>query len=257
MPFVEINGANIYYQVYGEERPGRVPILLIHGSTITGEIDWSHIAPRLAAEYKVYVPDCRGHGKSTNPGGQYSFRQMADDNAAFIHAMGCERMHIIGHSNGGNVALVTLVEHPEVTQTAIPQAANAYVTDYLREREPVVLEPDYYAAHNPKDVEEMIAAHGETHGKDYWSKLLTDTMKEIITEPNYTPADLAKVTRPTLVIMGANDKVNAPDRHAQFIAENIPNAELWIPEGIGHNVHLELSDEWVAKVLDFLKRRGK
>ena len=45
--------------------------------------------------------------------------------------------------------------------------------------------------------------------------------------------------KPTLVIMGANDSVNAPDEHAQYIANNIPDAELWIPEKTGHNVHLE------------------
>jgi pimeloyl-ACP methyl ester carboxylesterase len=256
MAFAEINGANIYYQVYGQDQPGRVPILLIHGSTIIGEIDWAQIVPRLAVDYKVYVPDCRGHGRSTNPGGKYSFKQMADDNAAFVRAMGYEQMHIIGHSNGGNIALVMVVEHPEIAQTAIPQAANAYVTDYLREREPVVLAPDDYAEHKPELVAEMIAAHGETHGQDYWRKLLVMTMEEIIAEPNYTPADLVKVKRPVLSIMGANDPVNAPDRHGQFIAENIPGAEVWIPEGIGHNVHLEIPDEWVAKVLDFLKRRG-
>lgn len=256
MPFVEINGAKIYYQVYGEDHPGRVPILLIHGSTITGELDWSLVAPRLAAEYKVYAIDCRGHGKSTNPGGGYSFKQLADDNAAFVRAMGYERMHILGHSNGGNVALVTVVEHPEITQTAIPQAANAYVSDFLREREPIVLEPDYYDAHNPGAKEEMIAAHGEVHGQDYWRTLLTLTMEEIIREPNYTPADLAKVTRPVFSIMGSEDRVNAPDRHGQFIAENIPGAELWVPEGIGHGVHREILEEWLVKVLDFLKRRG-
>jgi pimeloyl-ACP methyl ester carboxylesterase len=256
MPFVEINGASIYYQAYGEDHPGRVPILLIHGSTINGEIDWAQIAPRLSADYKVYVPDCRGHGKSTNPSGKYSFKQMAKDAAEFVRVLGYERMHIIGHSNGGNVALVTLMEHPEITQTAIPQAANAYVTDYLRQREPVVLEPDYYAEHNPESVKEMISVHGEVYGKDYWRKLLVMTMEEIIAGPNYTPADLSRVTRPVLSIMGSNDQVNAPDRHAQFIAENIPGAELWVPEGIGHNVHLEIPNEWIAKVLDFLKRRG-
>jgi pimeloyl-ACP methyl ester carboxylesterase len=255
--FAEINGAQIYYRVYGQDQPERVPILLIHGSQITGEIDWANIAPRLAVEYKVYAPDCRGHGKSTNPGGKYSFGQMADDTAAFVKAMGYERMHIIGHSNGGNVALVTVVEHPEVTQTAILQAANAYVTDYLRKREPVVLEPDYYVAHHPESVAEMIVAHGETHGQDYWRKLLVMTMEEILAGPNYTFADLAKVNRPVLSIMGGEDPVNAPDRHGQFIAENIPGAEVWIPEGIGHNVHLEIPDEWITKVLDFLKRRGE
>jgi len=256
MPSIQINDANIYYQAYGVDRTGRWPILLIHGSTITGEIDWGEIAPRLANEYKIFVPDCRGHGKSTNPSGGYSFKQMADDTAALVKALGYERMHIVGHSNGGNVALAMVVEHPGVTRTAILQAANSYVTDYLREREPVVLDPDYYLAHNPDDVVRMIAAHSKLYGDDYWRKLLTMTMQEIISEPNYSAADLAQVRLPVLAIMGADDKVNAPDRHAQFIGENIPSAEVWIPEGIGHNVHHEIPDQWVAKVLDFLRRRG-
>ena len=103
---------------------------------------------------------------------------------------------------------------------------------------------------------EMIALHSEVNGKEYWRDLLQMTMKEIISEPNYTPADLAKVTKPTLVIMGAEDTVNAPDKHAQYIAENIPNAEVWIPEKTGHSVHKERPKEWLAKVLDFLERRG-
>ena len=255
MSFIQINGAQIYYDVYGDV--DSAPILLIHGSTITGQIDWGEkIAPALASRYRVFVPDCRGHGQSTNPGGGYSFKQLADDAAAFIRAMGYERAHVIGHSNGGNVALVTLMEHPEVVQTCIPQAANAYVTRYLIEREPKVLDPDVYFANHPDYVQEMIEAHGPTHGRDYWRELLWLTMKEIISEPNYSPADLRRVARPTLVIMGENDTVNAFDRHAQYIAENIPGAELWIPEGIGHNVHTDIPDQWLAKVFDFLERRG-
>jgi pimeloyl-ACP methyl ester carboxylesterase len=257
MSYAEINGARIFYQVYGDDHVGRAPILLIHGSTITGQIDWGErIAPGLAAHYKVFVPDCRGHGKSANPRMSYSFKELADDAAEFIHVMGYERAHIIGHSNGGNVALVILMEHPEVVQTCIPQAVNAYVTDYLREREPRVLDPDYVARTNPAWVEEMIQAHSETHGKEYWRDLLRLTMKEIISEPNYSPADLRRVERPTMIIMGAEDAVNAPDRHAQYIAENIPGAELWIPEDIGHGVHREIADLWLEKVFDFLERRG-
>jgi len=256
MPYSQIDDATIYYQVYGNDKPGSVPVLLIHGSTITGEIDWGHVAPILARDYKIYVPDCRGHGRSTNPAGGYSFRQMAKDVATFVKAMGYEQMHIIGHSNGGNIALVTAAEYPEICQTAIPQAANAYVTDYLRKREPVVLDPDYYLEHNPEDVEQMISAHSEVHGKNYWRELLTMTMQEIISEPNYSAKELSQISCPVFSIMGSEDKVNAPDRHGQYIAENIPFAEAWIPEGIGHNVHLEIPDVWCSKVLDFLKRRG-
>jgi pimeloyl-ACP methyl ester carboxylesterase len=256
MPHIDIKGANIYYNAYGDDRPKRAPIVLIHGSTIESHTDWDLMAPELARHYRVFAPDCRGHGRSDNPCMSYSFQEMADDVAAFVHAMGYERAHIIGHSNGGNVALVTLLEHPEIVQTCVPQAANAYVTRYLIEREPKVFDPDRVAREVPEWRDEMIKLHSEVNGKDYWRELLWLTMKEIISEPNYSPAELARVEKPTFVIMGAEDSVNAPDEHAQYIAKNIPNAELWIPEKTGHNVHLERRELWLAKVLDFLERRG-
>jgi pimeloyl-ACP methyl ester carboxylesterase len=256
MPYININGANIYYQTFGDDEPGRTPVLLIHGSTIDGPTDWSGIAPQLAKHYRVLVADCRGHGHSNNPNMTYTFKELANDAATFIRAMGCERAHVIGHSNGGNVALVTLMEHPDAVQTCIPQAANAYLTQHLVEREPIYFDPERIEREEPVWMNEMIALHGEVNGKDYWRDLCLLTMKETMSEPNYTADDLAKVRTPVMTIMGADDKANANDRHAQFIAENIPNAEMWIPEKTGHNVHTEHPQEWIAKVLDFLKRRG-
>jgi pimeloyl-ACP methyl ester carboxylesterase len=254
MPIITINDANMYYQEYGDAKG--TPIVLIHGSTVDSHTDWESLAPLLAKDYKVYAPDCRGHGRSNNPQMSYSFTELADDVAAFVRAMGYEKAHIIGHSNGGNVALVTAVEHPEVTRTCIPQAANAYVTRYLVEREPRVFDPDRVEREAPEWRDEMIRLHEGVNGEGYWRELLHLTLKELISEPNYSPADLARLNVPMLVIMGAEDTVNAPDEHAQYIANNIPNAELWIPEKTGHNVHLERKDEWIEKVLDFLKRRG-
>ena len=256
MPILEINGAKIYFETFGVDRPGRAPIVLIHGSTGTGRADWELIAPLLAREYRVIVPDCRGHGQSTNPHRSYSFKEMAADTAALVRALGYPRAHIIGHSNGGNVALVTLVEHPDIVQTCIPQAANAFVSPDLVEKEPPLFDPDRVAREDPSWMNFIIANTNAVHGEDYWRDLLQLTVKEIISEPNYTPEVLAKVQRPTLVIQGENDRVNAPARHAQFIAKNIPDAELWIPAGVGHSVHHERLTEWVDHVLDFLTRRG-
>lgn len=256
MPYIQINGADIYYQVHGEDDPQRTPIVLVHGSTIDSHTDWDSVVPSLSEHYKVFAPDCRGHGRSNNPGKSYSFKELAQDVATFVRALGYERAHIIGHSNGGNVALVTLMEYPAVVQTCVLQAANAFVTSYLIEREPVVFDPERVAREDPGWMNEMIRLHGEVNGREYWRELLTLTLKEIISEPNYAPEDLARVERPALVIMGAEDKVNAPDKHAQYIANHIPGAELWIPEETGHNVHKEREREWVEKVLDFLERRG-
>ena len=255
MTTITINDAEIYYEVFGDDKPDRAPIVLIHGSTIDHS-DWDVVAPELAKHYKVFTPDCRGHGKSNNPRMSYSFKELADDVAAFLRAMGYEKAHIIGHSNGGNVALVVGVEHPEVTQTCIPQAANAYVTRYLIDRQPKVFDPDYVTREEPEWRDEMIQLHSTVNGSEYWKDLLWLTMKEIISEPNYSPADLAHVHVPMLVIMGDEDTVNAPDEHAQYIANNVPNAELWIPQKTGHGVHREHPQEWVEKVLEFLKMRG-
>jgi pimeloyl-ACP methyl ester carboxylesterase len=255
MAYIEINDASIYYESYGDKNPLQTPIVLIHGSTVD-HTEWDTVAPALAQYYHVFAPDCRGHGRSNNPNMSYSFKELADDVAAFVRAMGYERAHIIGHSNGGNVALVTLMEHPEVVQTCIPQAANAYITRYLIEREPIYFSAERIEREAPDWMNEMIALHGETSGRDYWRDLVWLTMKETISEPNYSPAELQRIQRPALVIMGAKDTANAPDEHAQYIANHVPNAELWIPENTGHNVHLERGEEWLEKVLDFLNRRG-
>jgi pimeloyl-ACP methyl ester carboxylesterase len=254
MPYISIHDAEIYYQAYGKETG--TPILLIHGSTIDSHTDWDAVIPALAEKYRVFAPDCRGHGRSSNPRMSYSFRELAEDAAAFVRAMGYERAHVIGHSNGGNVALVMAVEHPETVQTCVLQAANAYVTRYLVEREPRVFDALRVEREAPAWRDEMIRLHGATHGAEYWRELLWMTMKEIISEPNYSPAELRRIRAPLLVIQGAEDQVNAPDGHAQYIAAYAPDVEQWLPAGTGHNVHHERREEWTAKVLDFLSRRG-
>jgi pimeloyl-ACP methyl ester carboxylesterase len=50
MAYIEINGAQIYYETFGADAPGKAPILLIHGSTINGRTDWSMVAPLLARD---------------------------------------------------------------------------------------------------------------------------------------------------------------------------------------------------------------
>ena len=256
MPSIKINGAELYYETFGKDTPRQAPVLLIHGSTGTGRSNWSLAAPLLARHRYVIVPDCRGHGQSSNPGLSYSFKEMADDMAALVRALGFPKAHIIGHSNGGNVALVMLVEHPEVVQTAILQAANAYVSTDLLEKEPSYFDPERVEKQDQAWMKNMIALHGAAHGTAYWRDLLRLTLQETISAPNYTPDDLAKVQLPTLVIQGENDRTNAPARHGQFIAGYIPLAELWLPAGAGHTVHDDMLFAWIERVESFLERRG-
>lgn len=257
MPDLQIRGARIHFERFGEPHPQRAPVVMIHGSYITGITDWGEVAPRLAVEHEVIVPDCRGHGRSTDPLGRYSFREMAADTAALIEALGYERAHIIGHSNGGNVALVTLLEHQDRVASCVAQAANAYVSADLVERIPLKLDPERVRREDPAWMEEMVALHSKVHGDGYWATLLQRTAAEIVSAPNYREEDLSVVRRPTLVIEGELDGTNALARHGAFIAQNIPNAELWEPAGIGHNVHAEIPEAWIERVSGFLRRASK
>ncbi|HEY4722582.1 MAG TPA: alpha/beta hydrolase [Anaerolineae bacterium] len=256
MPFQMINGASIYYEVLGHRRGEAMPILLIHGSMATVESDWGNVIPALAEQYLVIAPDCRGHGKSSNPNRSYSFGEMARDLATLVRALGFDQAHVIGHSNGGNVALIYLMEHPEAARTVVIQAGNARVTPDLIERENRMFTPEYVEANRPEWMQQMIELHDSVHGAGYWRELMRWTLKEILAGPNYTPQDLAQVRKPVLVVEGMEDPVNAPGHQAEYMAANIPGAELWRPEGVKHNVHKERQEEWLARVLDFFQRRG-
>ena len=252
MPYVEVNTAQIFYRTYGREIQDDPPILLIHGSTKDGQTEWSSIAPLLAQNHFVIVPDCRGHGHSSNPNYSYSFLEMASDFAVFLKNLGFQRAHVIGHSNGGNVALCQLIEYPYTIESCVLQAANAYVSQDLIDKEPGLFDPVRVEAKSPGWMQEMIELHGPIHGKDYWRDLLQMTVTEIIRAPNYSLEALSKVRKPVLVIQGEKDTVNNVGRHAQFISENIPDAGLWVPESVGHNVHKEIPTKWLDEINNFV-----
>jgi pimeloyl-ACP methyl ester carboxylesterase len=72
--YVQANGLNIYYEVYG----AGPPLILIHGGLGTGQ-DWQMQAETLAEQFQVFLPDSRGHGRTDNPAGSLSYHIMADD----------------------------------------------------------------------------------------------------------------------------------------------------------------------------------
>ncbi|MEP7357934.1 MAG: alpha/beta hydrolase [Anaerolineales bacterium] len=258
--FEAINGARLYYETIGEAEGGRPPIVLIHGSLATGRVDWGDVPERLSAALGrrlVIVPDCRGHGRSDNPQGTYRFAEMAADTVGLARKLGHPRAHFVGHSNGGNVALLVLMEHAEAVATCVLQAANAYVSADWQEREPPYFDPDRIRQNDPARAAELQALHEEGNGPDYWRDLMPLTLKELLAGPNYTPAELGAVRRPVLVIQGAEDGVNVVGRHAQYLAENIPGAELWLAEGVGHSVHRERPEEWLERVTEFIRKNDE
>lgn len=100
MPFAERAGTSIFYTAYGDGPP----TVLLHGWCGDGS-DWCYQWPALAHDYRVVVPDLRGHGaSSTAADGDYSPRAAARDAVEVMDACGAQRAVVAGHSLGFVVA---------------------------------------------------------------------------------------------------------------------------------------------------------
>jgi haloacetate dehalogenase len=93
------------------------PLLLLHGYPQT-HLLWRKIAPRLAEEFTLVIPDLRGYGDSSKPPAgpdqtAYSKRALAQDQAEVMSALGFERFRVAGHDRGARVAHRLVRDHAE------------------------------------------------------------------------------------------------------------------------------------------------
>jgi pimeloyl-ACP methyl ester carboxylesterase len=92
----EINTCQLWY----EDRGDGEPLLLIHGFMGVGA-NWQYVFPADPEGFRIIAPDMRGHGRSTNPSGTFTFRQSALDLLALLDHLRVDRFKAIGLSGGG------------------------------------------------------------------------------------------------------------------------------------------------------------
>src|SRR3954470_17886772 len=157
--WIEVNGA----RRYREDRGAGPPIVLIHAGLISGAI-WEPLLPALIDDFRVIMPDSRWHGRSTNPSGEMSYGQIADDVAALITAFELDRPVVGGYSDGGQVALEIGARHPEATGGLIIGAAYPdFVTTGLREFLRAYLGADDAGTPDVATVEARLGARAGIH----------------------------------------------------------------------------------------------
>lgn len=107
MPYQDVRGISLYYEVTGSGPP----LLLLHGLGSSTR-DWQFQTEAFADRYRVVTLDLRGHGRSDKPPGPYSMPLLARDVARFMEAGGLESAHVVGMSMGGMVGLQLAADHP-------------------------------------------------------------------------------------------------------------------------------------------------
>ena len=115
--FFDSDGVKIRYWIEGEGEP----VLLIHGYTANGNLNWSApgIQQALAEKYRVIMPDVRGHGLSdAPPEGQHGIH-VVEDMVRLLDQVGAKKAHVVGYSMGGMISIKLATLHPDRVQSLL------------------------------------------------------------------------------------------------------------------------------------------
>ena len=196
-------------ELHCEETGDGEPLVLLHGNGEDGTY-FAHQIAHFSQRFRVLALDTRGHGKSPRGEAPFTIRQFARDLLAFLDARGIERAHLLGFSDGGNIALVFALAHPERVGKLVLNGANLNTRGVKRSVQ-VPIELGYRMARLFAGLRAKARANAEMLGL-------------MVNDPNVAPEELAALTAPTLVIAGENDMIR--EDHTRLIAERIPNARL-------------------------------
>jgi pimeloyl-ACP methyl ester carboxylesterase len=244
---VEVNGFSMAYRDVGEGEP----LVLLHGFMGTGA-DLSGVLDDFTANYRVILPDLRGHGRSTNPDGTFTHRQAARDVFALLDQLGVDRFRGMGHSTGAMTLLHMATGQPERVEAVVLVAGTTYFPERAREIMRTV-DPD---AEPAEVIEERALQRGHVGGGEQLRGLMTlfRDFQHSYDDMNFTPPYLSTITAHTLIVHGDRDPF-FPVSIPLEMYEAIPNSYLWIAPNSGHNVVMGSERgrrRFVETALDFL-----
>jgi pimeloyl-ACP methyl ester carboxylesterase len=222
---ISINGFQMHYCEFGSGGP----LLLLHGIGGCGQ-DWEPFIGELSRQYRVIVPDFRGHGWSTNPANRFTHRQAADDVRALLDELGVARVRAMGISSGGMTLLHFATRYPQRLDRIVLISATTHFPEqaraFMRRASP--------EAPLPAEVSGWFgrcAVRGETQRRALagYFHAFSDDREDM----NFTSARLATISAPTLIIHGDRDEFFPVEIPIQMY-KAIPRSVLWILPGGDH-----------------------
>lgn len=222
-------------QFYVEKGQGE-PLILLHGNGESCEYFKNQI-DAFSSRFHVYALDTRGHGKTPRGERPFTIRQFAEDLLGFMEERQIGRAHLLGFSDGGNIALVFAIRHPERVGRLILNGANLD-TGGVRPSFQIPIELGYRAAR-------------KFAGKSSRAKRNAEMLGLMVNDPNVPAGELSKITAKTLVIAGTKDMIK--EEHTRLIAKSIPGAELVFLQG-DHFIASKKPEEFNRNVLAFLEK---
>ena len=225
-------------ELYHTEKGAGFPLVLLHGN---GEDSgyFAHQMDFFAPDYRVIAVDTRGHGKSPRGDAPFTLAQFAEDLRGLLDSLGIARAHLLGFSDGANIALLFTLRYPAYVEKLILNGGNL---------NPGGVKP---AVQIPVCLGYSIAALcSRFDRRAVWKRELLGLM---VKEPHIAPEALSALRCPTLVIAGDRDMIK--ERHTRLIHASIPGAALAVLPG-DHFIAHKNPGAFNRAVADFLCERS-
>jgi pimeloyl-ACP methyl ester carboxylesterase len=109
-----------FYRDSGPETAKRGTLLLLHGWTVTADLNWIFAyKPLVDAGYRVIAPDHRGHGRGLRPQVKFRLEDCAADAAQLVRQLGAAPVTAVGYSMGGAIAQLCARDHADVVDSVV------------------------------------------------------------------------------------------------------------------------------------------
>ncbi|WP_067696374.1 alpha/beta fold hydrolase [Nocardia jejuensis] len=241
MANVQLGDVATWYDVHGDGES----VVLLHG----GLVDSRMFAPAmetLVGRFRLYRTDRRGHGHTPDVEGPLSYEDMAQDTIAFLEKVVGEPAHLVGHSDGANVALLVALKRPDLVRRIVMISGNFHHDGVL----PSIL--DELTAEDT--IRYLGARHGEVSpdGEEHFPVLARKVADMGRTQPSLTESELRAVRARTLVMSGDDDAVTL--EHTIALYRAVPDSELAVVPGTSHLLVMEKPSEVYGLVSDFLSK---
>ena len=258
MPFVENQGARIYW----DEQGSGEPLLLIKGLSYPSYM-WHRSRPFLAQHHRTIALDNRGIGQSDVPPGVYPIAQMASDAAAVLDAARVPSAHLYGVSMGGMIAQEFALQYPRRVRSLILGCTSAGGPHAVR-AEPHVLEILTRQGMTPEESSEAMIPfiYDAATPRSRIDEDMAIRMKWYPTPQGYLGqlqgilqweaySRIAQINAPTLIIHGETDQL-IPVANAHLLAERIAGAKLALIPRASHIFETDQPGVAIRLITEFL-----
>ncbi|MEP2025751.1 MAG: alpha/beta hydrolase [Reichenbachiella sp.] len=260
MPSININGAEIYYEVHGIDPE---TIVFSHGLLMSGKMFKAQV-DYFKARYKCVIYDHRGQGRSQVTEEGYDIESLTSDAIGLIKELNLGPCHMVGLSMGGFVTMRLAARHRELLKSIILIETSADVEPnkfkynvlntivklfgvkaVVNKVMPIMFGQTFL--NDPNRQDEVDFWRGEILNNQ---KTITKSVTGVIQRDSVSK-ELGKVSVPTLVIAGDEDVATTLEK-ARNIKLKIPQAHLAVIKRAGHSSTIEEPRQVIEAIEVFL-----